>query len=77
MFFNYFRPSPKFGRHLYMFSNHLRKHILEIFGPPLLHKHVFSTENKQKLEFSDPPFPLQVITYVIYEWSLVQNFLDL
>ena len=30
--------------------------------PPLLRKHVFSTETNQKLAFSDPPPPLQVIT---------------
>ena len=30
--------------------------------PPPLRKHVFSTENNQKLAFSDPPPPLQVIT---------------
>ena len=30
--------------------------------PPPLGKHVFSTENNQKLAFSDPPPPLQVIT---------------
>ena len=29
--------------------------------PPALRKHVFSTENNQKLAFSDPPPPLQVI----------------
>ena len=30
--------------------------------PPPLRKHVFSTENNQKLTFSEPPPPLQVIT---------------
>ena len=37
----------------------LRKHIFRIFGPPPpLRKHVFSTENKQKLAFSDhTPLP--------------------
>ena len=41
----------------------LRNHIFRIFGPPPpLRNHVFSTENNQKLEFSDPPPPLQVIT---------------
>ena len=30
--------------------------------PPAQRKHVFSTENKQKLAFSDPLSPLQVIT---------------
>ena len=30
--------------------------------PPHVRKHVFSTENKQKLPFSDPPLPLQVLT---------------
>ena len=41
----------------------LRKHIFRIFGPRSpLHKHVFSTENKQKLAFSDSPPPLQVLT---------------
>ena len=38
----------------------LRKDIFRIFGPPpFLRKFVFSTENKQKLAFSDP---LQVLT---------------
>ena len=41
----------------------LRHHIFWIFGPPSpLRNHVFSTENNQKLAFSDPPPPLQVIT---------------
>ena len=41
----------------------LRNHIFRIFGPPSpLRKHVFSTENNQKLALSDPPPPLQVIT---------------
>ena len=41
----------------------LRHHIFGIFGPPPpLRQHVFSTKNKQKLAFSDPPPPLQVIT---------------
>ena len=41
----------------------LRNHIFRIFGPPSpLRNHVFSTENNQKLAFSDPPPPLQVIT---------------
>ena len=39
----------------------LRNHIFKIFGPPL-RNHVFSTENNQKLAFSDSPPPLQVIT---------------
>ena len=30
--------------------------------PPPLRNHVFSSENNQKLAFSDPPPPLQVIT---------------
>ena len=30
--------------------------------PPPLRQHVFSTKNKQKLAFSDPPSPLQVLT---------------
>ena len=34
-----------------------------------LRKHVFSTENNQKLVFSDPP-PPPTSAYVIYEWSL-------
>ena len=47
----------------------LRKHIFRIFGPPFpLRKHVFSTENKQKLAFSDPSPPTSA--YVIYEWFL-------
>ena len=33
--------------------------------PPPLCQHVFSTKNKQKLAFSDPPTPP-----TIYEWSL-------
>ena len=41
----------------------LRNHFFRIFGPPPpLRNHVFSTENNQKLAFSDPPPPLQVIT---------------
>ena len=42
----------------------LRNHIFRIFRPPSpVRKHVFSTENNQKLAFSDPPPPpLQVIT---------------
>ena len=39
--------------------------------PPPLRKHVFSTENNQKLAFSDPPSP-PTSDYVIYEWSLMQ-----
>ena len=36
----------------------LRNHIFWIFGPPsLLRNHGFSTENNQKLAFSDPPPP--------------------
>ena len=36
----------------------LRNHIFRIFGPPSpLRNHVFSTENNQKLAFSDPPSP--------------------
>ena len=30
--------------------------------PPPLRQHVFSTKNKQKLAFSDPSPPLQVLT---------------
>ena len=30
--------------------------------PPPLRHHVFSTKNKQKLAFYDPPLPLQVLT---------------
>ena len=37
--------------------------------PSPLRKHVFSNENKQKLTFSDPPFP-PTNAYVIYKWSL-------
>ena len=42
----------------------LRHQIFGIFGPPLplLRQHVFSTKNKQKMAFSDPPSPLQVLT---------------
>ena len=36
---------------------------------PPLRNHVFSTENNQKLAFSDPPSP-PTSDYVIYEWSL-------
>ena len=36
--------------------------------PPPLRKHVFITENNQKLAFSDPPTP-PTSDYVIYEWS--------
>ena len=47
----------------------LRNHIFRIFGPPPpLRNHVFSTENNQKLAFSDPPSP-HTSDYVIYEWS--------
>ena len=36
----------------------LHHHIFGIFGPPSpLRQHVFSTKNKQKLAFSDPPPP--------------------
>ena len=37
--------------------------------PLLLCKHVFSTENKQKLTFFDTSLPLHTSAYVIYEWS--------
>ena len=37
--------------------------------PPPLRQHVFSTKNKQKLAFSDPPSP-PTSADVIYEWSL-------
>ena len=37
--------------------------------PPPLCNHVFSTENNQKLAFSDPPLP-PTSDYVIYECSL-------
>ena len=41
----------------------LRNHIFRIFGSPSpLRKHVFSTENNQKLALSDPPPPLQVLS---------------
>ena len=43
----------------------LRKHIFSIFGSPSpLRKHVFSTENKQKIAFSDtlPATYVQVLT---------------
>ena len=49
--------------HVHLFSAHityiwtiyiLRNHIFRIFGPPTpLRKHVFSTENNQKLAFSE------------------------
>ena len=51
----------------------LRNHIFRIFGPPSpLRNHVFSTENNQKLAFSDPPSP-PTSDYVIYEWSLIST----
>ena len=40
--------------------------------PPPLRNHVFSTENNQKLAFSDPPSP-PTSDYVIYEWSPTQH----
>merc|ERR1719464_706081 len=43
--------------HLYETIHLLRKHIFRNFGPPSLIKHVFSTESKQKLPFSNPPPP--------------------
>ena len=36
--------------------------------PPYVLNHVFSTENNQKLAFSDPLPPTS--DYVIHEWSL-------
>ena len=36
--------------------------------PPPLRQHVFSTKNKQKLAFSDPPCP-PTSADLIYEWS--------
>ena len=46
------------------------RQIFRLFGPPPPHlrKHVLWTENKQKLQFSNPPPPTSA--YVIYEWSL-------
>ena len=46
----------------------LRQHVFRIFGPFPLRKHVFSTENKQRLAFCHPFPPTSV--YVVYEWSL-------
>ena len=47
----------------------LRHHIFGICGPPSPQRqHVFSTKNKQKLAFSDPPSP-PTSADVIYEWS--------
>ena len=43
--------------------------------PPPLRNHFFSTENNQKLAFSDPPSP-PTSDYVIYEWSLGSNSLE-
>ena len=45
--------------HSYITSSHFW-----VFLDPLppLRQHVFSTKNKQKLAFSDPPPPLQVLT---------------
>ena len=43
--------------------------FLGFFDPPLLLKHVFRTENKPKLQFSDPPPLPSTSAYVIYEWS--------
>ena len=41
----------------------LRKQVFRLFEPNLpLSKHVFSTENKQKMPFSNPPSPLPVLT---------------
>ena len=37
--------------------------------PPPLRQHVFSTKNKQKLAFSDPPPSLPTSADVLYEWS--------
>ena len=48
----------------------LRHHIFGIFGPPPPpRQYVLSTKNKQKLAFSDPPYP-PTSADVIYEWSL-------
>ena len=60
----------KFVRRIWKGTIHiLRNHIFRIFEPPPpLCKHVFSTENNQKLAFSDPLPPTS--DYVIYEWSL-------
>ena len=40
--------------------------------PPPQRNHVFTTENNQKLAFSDPPCP-PTSDYVIYEWALRQS----
>ena len=55
-------PSMEFCENPYMFKDH--SYItLSLFGifPPL-RQHVFSTKDKQKLAFSDPPSPLQALT---------------
>ena len=43
--------------------------------PPPLRQHVFSTKNKQKLAFSEPPSPPKRAD-VIYEWSLEMKLLS-
>ena len=48
--------------------------FLGFLDPPLpLRQHVFSTKNKQKLAFSDPPSP-STSADVIYEWSLRESW---
>ena len=50
----------------------LRKHNFRLFEPPSpLHKHDFSTENKQKLPFLTS-LP-STSAYVTYEWSPQQK----
>ena len=51
----------------------LRKHILRLFGPPSpQRKHIFWTESRQKLQFSNPSYPF-TSAYVIYERSSIAN----
>jgi hypothetical protein len=50
------------------FSNYVST-IFRIFGPPpVLCKHVFSTNDNQKLIFSDPHY-LPTSANLLYEWS--------
>ena len=50
-------PTPLLRDHSYITSSHFWAPL-----PPPLRQHVFSTKNKQKSAFSDPPPPLQVLT---------------
>ena len=61
----------KYDLHRGPFVYYVIKFLGFLDPPPPLHQHVFSTKNKQKLAFSDPPSP-PTSDYVIYEWSLGQ-----